>query len=91
MQYTKYFSFLVKENGQPQMSSEAFRKIMNIVYLEGVINGLNKSKEANKGTDLYYRFDLTIFREQKKIAKLTDNSNPIDFITKILSLENICD
>ena len=91
MQYTKYFSFLVKENGQPQMSSEAIRTIMNIVYLEGVINGLNKSKEANKGTDLYYRFDLTIFREQKKIAKLTDNSNPIDFITKILSLENICD
>lgn len=51
MQYTKNFSFLIKENGQPQLTSEQFRHMMNIIYLEGVVCGLRKVKEANKSTD----------------------------------------
>lgn len=67
------------------MSSEAFRTMMNIVYLEGVISGLNKSKEASKGTDLYYKYDVTIFKEQRRLTEITGNLEPTKFITKILS------
>jgi hypothetical protein len=85
MQYTKYFSFIVKENGQPQMSSESFRTMMNVIYLEGVINGLNKSKEAHKGTDAYYKYDVSIFREEKRLTDITGNLDPDDLLKRMLS------
>lgn len=73
MRYTKYFSFIVKENGQPQMTANSFRTLMNIVHLEGVLNGLNKSKEAHKGTDTYYKYDVAIFKEQSRLTDVTGN------------------
>ncbi len=76
MQYTKHFSFIVKENGQPQLSSEQFRRMMNIVYLEGVVCGLRKVKEANKNTDQFYKCDMLIFKEEKRLTELTGNLKP---------------
>lgn len=85
MQYTKYFSFIVKENGQPQMSSESFRTMMNIVYMEGAISGLKKAKEVNKGTDAFYKYDVAILREQTKLTKITGNIEPNELLKRILS------
>jgi len=85
MQYTKYFSFIVKENGQPKMSSDSFRTMMNVIYLEGVINGLNRSKEAHKGTNAYYKYDVSIFREEKRLTDITGNLDPDDLLKRMLS------
>ena len=76
MQYTKHFSFLAKENGQPQLTSVQFRRVMNIIYLEGVIHGLNKVKESHKDTDQFYKYDMLIFKEEKQLVELTGNLNP---------------
>ena len=84
MQYTKYFSFKVKENGQPQLSSEQFRRMMNIIYLEGVIHGLKKSKEANKGTDQFYKYDVIIFKQEQKLTELTGNIKPNELLLIML-------
>ena len=84
MQYTKYFSFIVKENGQPQMSSESFRTIMNVIS-EVVINGLNKSKDAHKGIDAYYKYNVSIFREEKRLTDITGNIDPDDLLKRMLS------
>ena len=85
MKYTKYFSFIVKENGQPRMNADSFRTMMNIVFLEGVISGLKKSKQSNKGTDAFYKYDVSIFKEEKRLTEITGNLNPNDFINKMLS------
>jgi len=84
MRYTKYFSFIVKENGQPQMSADSFRTMMNIVFLEGVISGLNKSKEAHKGTDTYYKYDASIFKEQSRLTDITGNVEPSDLLENLI-------
>lgn len=42
MQYTKNFSFIIKENVQPQLTYEQFRCMLNIIYLEGVVCGMKK-------------------------------------------------
>ena len=76
MQYTKHFAFIVKENGRPQLSSEQFRRMMNIVYLEGVVNGMRKVKESNKNTDQFYKYDMLIFKEEKRLTELTGNLKP---------------
>ena len=86
MQYTKHFSFIVKENGQPQLSSDQFRRMMNIVYLEGVVNGLRKVKEANKNTDQFYKYDMLIFKEEKRLTELTGNLKPDELINEMIRL-----
>ena len=68
------------------MSSESFRTMMNVIYLEGVINGLNKSKEAHKGTDAYYKYDVSIFREEKRLTDITGNIKPSDLLKNMLNL-----
>ncbi len=87
MQYTKYFSFIVKENGQPQLASDQFRRMMNIIYLEGVIYGLTKCKEAHKDTDQYYKYDMIIFKEQMKLTDLTGNVKPDELVRTMFRKE----
>ena len=87
MRYTNYFSIVVKENGQPQLSSEQFRLMMNIIFLEGVIHGLNKSKEANNGTDQFYKYDVIIFKNEKRLTDLTGNVEPNELLLQMLKKE----
>ncbi|MBT8385331.1 MAG: hypothetical protein KJO83_06450 [Bacteroidia bacterium] len=75
---------MVKENGQPQLSLEQFRRMMNIIYLEGVIYGLKKSKEANKGTDQFYKYDVIIFKEEQRLSDLTGNIKPKELLVLML-------
>ena len=44
---------------------------MNIVFVDGVINGLNKAKLIK--THQHYRYDIIIFKENVKLADLTGN------------------
>lgn len=50
--------------------------MMNIVHLEGIILGLNKAKETYKNTASYYKYDILILNEDKKLAKLTGCQTP---------------
>jgi len=40
MKCTKYFAFITKENGVPNVSEYQFRRMMNIMHLEGELNAL---------------------------------------------------
>jgi hypothetical protein len=85
MQYTKHFSFLAKENGQPQLTSVQFRRMMNIIYLEGVVYGLKKVKDANKNTDQFYKYDMLILKEQIKLTEITGNVKPVELIKEMMN------
>ena len=84
MQYTKYFSILTKENGQPNLNTEQFRRMMNIVSVEGVIVGMTQIKEKYKNTNSYYKFDMDIFKSQKVLTNLTGNLKPEDLMKEML-------
>ena len=76
MRYTNYFSLVIKENGIPHLSPKTFRKMMNIVFLEGKLSGMRKLKEVYKGTDQYYKYDMLMFSSHKKLVELTQNTEP---------------
>lgn len=59
---------------------------MNIVALEGRINGLNKAKESHKGTDLYFQYDQLIFSIQVQLTDVTGNLKPENLIKELVKL-----
>ena len=84
MIYSRYFSSITKENGQPNLNSEQFRRMMNIVYTEGVINGMSKIKEKDKAA--YFKYDMLIFNQRISLTNLTGNLKPGDLLKEMYRL-----
>jgi hypothetical protein len=82
--YTKYLSILVNDQGAPNVNQSGYKKLMNVVYLEGKHEGLQKAKSMMKETNEPYKFDLKIFDVQKQITTLTGNIEPKEFIRLLL-------
>ncbi len=80
MKYSKCIGGLVKDQGAPMLSQSSFAKLMNVVYLEGKINGLMKASRKLSHTKEPKLLDLPIFDVQKELTKLTGNLEPKDFI-----------
>ena len=87
MKYSKYFGLITKEKGSLNLSTSQFQRLMNIVFIEGVIHGLNKAKQTYKGTELFYRYDTIIFRENMKLTDLTGELKPDDLLKEMHQLD----
>ena len=82
MVYTKYFAGVLNEQGVLQLSAEQWKRLMNIVYLEGNIAGLQRLSDQKQP----YRFDIIIFKYQKKLSDLTGNLQPNELIREMYQL-----
>ena len=51
MRYTKYFAATTKEQGRINVDTYQFQRMMNIIHIEGIVEGMNKIKETLKGTN----------------------------------------
>ena len=60
---------------------------MNIVFVEGSINGLNKAKQTYKDTNQFYRYDTIIFKESRKLSELTGNLDPDKLLKEMHQLD----
>lgn len=83
MHYSKYFGALVRDNGLPQMGTSSFQKLMNIVSLEGTIEGLKTAKKLHVTEP--NKFDMEIFRRDKRLTTLTGNVAPKELMRMLLS------
>mgnify|MGYP000436000707 FL=1 len=86
MKYTKYFGLITRDNGALNLPTEQFQPLLNIVHIEGVILGLNKAKNTYKGTELFYRYDTLIFKQNMKLTELTGNLEPKELIKEMYSM-----
>ncbi len=83
MQYSKYLGALVRNNGVPNLSTLAFQQLMNIVHLEGQIEGVKKAKKLNQEDELY-KYDMIIFNIGKSLTEITGNLPPADFVRQVM-------
>lgn len=86
MKYSSYFSSITNENGQPNLNAEQFKRMMNITFMEGLIQGLSKIKEQYKDSNFYYKFDTIIFKHDMILTKLTGNLKPKDLLREMYHL-----
>ena len=84
MNYTRYFASITKEIGQPNLSADQFRRMMNIVHVEGVIRGMRVLKE--KDSDRYFKYDTIIFKNQALLSELTGDLLPKDILHEMVRL-----
>ena len=87
MKYSKYFGTIIRDKGNLNLSTAQFQRLMNIVFVEGVINGLNKAKQTYKDTNQFYRYDTIIFKESRKLSELTGNLEPDKLLKEMHRLE----
>ena len=86
MIYSSYFSSVTNENGPPNLNVEQFKRMMNITFMEGLIQGLSKIKEQYKDSQFYYKFDTIIFKHDMILTKLTGNLKPKDLLREMYHL-----
>ena len=86
MKYSKYFGYITRDNGQPQLSTAQFQRMMNIVSLEGSILSLQIIKERLKETSEYYKYDPDIFRYEKSLHELTNNLKKEDLVKEMIEI-----
>ena len=86
MKYSKYFGTVTKDIGQPNLNTEQFRRMMNIVSAEGVVQGLRIIKEKYKNTTAYYKFDVDIYKHQRVLTDLTGNLKPEDLLKEMVRI-----
>lgn len=89
MKYSKYFGSVTRDNGQPNLNTEQFKRMMNIVSIEGVIHGLNIVKEKYKNTSAYYKFDMDIFKHQRVLTELSGNLKPNELVEEMYHLTRV--
>lgn len=86
MIYSRYFSSITKENGQPNLNSDQFRRMMNIVFTEGVIHGMGMIKKKDKSE--YFKYDMLIFNHRITLTDLTGNLKPGDLLKEMYLLSS---
>ena len=68
--YYKYFRGVIKNQGTPQLNNEELTRLLDIAYIEGVLNFL-KQKMANAPTnEERYRHNLDIIQIEKSLSRL---------------------
>jgi hypothetical protein len=82
--YTKYFSGILNSNGPFQINARQWKRVMNIVYLEGSIHSL----KAIKDPKMPFKYEMVIFRYQKQLADLTGNQEPGELIREMYLLSS---
>lgn len=84
MLYSNYFSSVTKDNGPPNLSTDQYRRMMNIIYIEGVINGIKRIKEKEKGQ--LFKYDVIIYKHVAVLKDLTGNLKPYPLLKEMYRL-----
>ncbi len=80
MKYTRYFSNCLKSQGVPQLGNTGFAVLMNIVHLEGRIDGLQRMQEREKVEADKFRYNIWIRDAMECLEGLTHNMGPADLM-----------
>lgn len=90
MKYTRYIAIVFKTNGVPNLSDHGFATIMNIIHLEGAVEGVKKLQRNEKVDSERYKYNIWIKDFESKIEELTLRMEPLTLVQKLTELnENI--
>ncbi|MBJ2174188.1 hypothetical protein JBL43_08060 [Aureibaculum sp. A20] len=80
MNFTKYFSLIVKQNGVPHLNNDQFRRFMNIVSVEAKIEEL---QSLNFNSPVIFK---NIEMKKNKLSRLTKDQTPKELLKQMVAL-----
>jgi len=83
MKYTDYLAQMVQTSGAPNFTEEQFKKVMNVVFLEGQLKAIQGMREQAKKTSEPHRYDIIFFSVDKKLTTITGNIEPSILFRKL--------
>lgn len=83
MEFTKYFSNLLKEKGVPHLEVEQYQKIFNIMTLEMRMDETNKLLQLINNQEAQAILNRCNYRLYSKKHNLIGNKTPEDIIQEI--------
>jgi hypothetical protein len=69
MKYTGFFSNMIKNHGNPNISADEMRRWMNLIHLEGELKGIDLVKNKFQHIDGEHRYEMIKFRSISKLKK----------------------
>jgi len=85
MKHTRYFADTTKDQGRLNVDTSQFQRMMNIIHIEGVIEGMNKIK-ATLNQNEAYKYDMMIFKQNMQLSNLTGNLEPKLLLQEMIQL-----
>lgn len=89
MQFTRYYSRLIKAQGVPHLDTDQHCRLMNIISLEGRLMELESLKKDLKDTTDHYKFDFRIHKVNLQIKALTEDQFPKDVMQNMVFRSDI--
>ncbi len=80
MKYTKFFSGYVNTQGSPNLEHDKFKQMMNLIHLEGQIEGINQIIEKFKNTDNPQKYEFVKIGINQKIIQVSKNLSPEELL-----------
>lgn len=74
MQYTKFFSGLINNHGSLNLDPDQLKLVMNLVHLEGVIQGIKHMQSKDQINPCKYDYYIKVTED--KISSLTNAQAP---------------
>ena len=76
---------MASSQGVPNMDSEQFKTLMNIVHLEGRLMELGTLKKKAINTREPHRYDIHLNSQKEKVRTITNDVEPKVFFQNLLS------
>jgi hypothetical protein len=76
---------MLSAQGAPNMDTEQFKTLMNVVHLEGQLKALMKQRKQAEKSSEPYRYDLEFFNIERKLYGITNDVPSDIFIRNLLS------
>ena len=86
MKYTRYLATAFRTNGIPNLSDHGFATIMNIIHIEGAIQGVKSMQQCEKIDAEKYKYNLWIKDFEMKVDELSLQMEPAKLIEKLAEI-----
>ena len=82
MIYSRYFKAIIREGGIRSLEPNILAQIMNIIHLEGKLEGMNVLKEKMKDSAEPYKFDFDILKVKSQLSSITNDLQPKELLRR---------
>ena len=85
MQFTRYFSKVLREHGTPDINVNEYQRMLNIIVLENQIDIIQRVKINNRHNDKIRYMERELFDLKNKLNVLTRENKPENLLKYMLN------